>query len=83
VANVSRAIVRADLYSNWRCANRDSNPRDLVDDMLHVLQAVYSDIYATAEPKQSDYASLLLTPSTKVAIYDNNTRIDQWLLTLV
>lgn len=82
VANVSRSIVRADLYSNWRCANRDSNPRDLIDDMLHVLQAVYCDIYVTAEPKQLDYGSLLLTPNTKVAIYDGKKPIDQWLLSV-
>lgn len=60
VGRAARGLVRADLYYNWRCANRNSNPPDLMDDMLHVLQAIYSDVYATGESKQSDYAALLL-----------------------
>jgi hypothetical protein len=83
IANASKAVVRADLYSNWRCANRNSNPKDLLDDMLHVLQAVYSHIYVTEEAGQLDYAKLLLPPSVKVAIYNKTTPIDQWLLALV
>jgi hypothetical protein len=83
IANASKAVVRADLYSNWRCANRNSNPKDLLDDMLHVLQAVYSDIYVTEEAGQLDYAALLLPPSVKVAICDKTTPIDQCLLALV
>jgi hypothetical protein len=79
VARAARALVRADLYSNWRCANRNSNPFDLMDDMLHVLQATYSDVYVTAEKKQSDYASLLLDHRTRVAIYDGRTPVDLWL----
>jgi hypothetical protein len=49
-----------------------------MDDMLQVLQATYCSIYATAEPKQSEYASLLL-PGTCVEIYDRQTPIDRWL----
>jgi hypothetical protein len=82
VGNVARGIVRADLYYNWRCATRGSNRFDLMDDTLHVLQATYCDIYATAEAKQSEYASLLLT-DTRVEIYDRKTPIDRWLETLV
>jgi len=51
--------------------------------MLHVLQAIYSDFYVTGENKQTEYASLLLTPRTKVSIYDLKTPIDEWLLSLV
>jgi hypothetical protein len=82
-ANAARSLVRADLYSNWRAANRGSNPVDLIDDMLHILLAIYSDIYVTGEKKQTEYASLLLTPGTRVAIYDLKTPIDEWLLSLV
>jgi hypothetical protein len=60
-----------------------SNPADLVDDMLHVLQAIYSDFDVTGEGKLTEYASLLLSPRTKVAIYDLKTPIDQWLLILL
>jgi hypothetical protein len=47
-----------------------------------VLQATYCDIYATAEAKQSEYASLLLT-DTRVEIYDRKITIDRWLEALV
>jgi len=77
---VSKGIVRADLYYNWRCATRGSNSKDLVDDLYHVLNASYCDIYATAEPAQAGYAPLILTGPTLVAIYDGQLPIDQWLL---
>jgi hypothetical protein len=64
-----RAVIYADLYSNWRCANRDSNRKDLTDDILDVLQAIYCDIYATEEAGQQEYAEYLLTKETRVAIY--------------
>ena len=51
--------------------------------MLHVLQAIYSDFDVTGEGKLTEYASLLLSPRTKVAIYDLKTPIDQWLLILL
>jgi hypothetical protein len=82
-AHASRGVVRSDLYSNWRAATRGSNPADLLDDVLHVLQAVYCDIYVTGEAKQAEYGILILTPTTKVAIYDRSVPVDQWLLSLV
>ena len=79
---IAKAVVRADLYSNWRCAHRGSNPRDLIDDMYHVLNAAYCDVYATAEAGQKEYASLLLCQCTRPAIYDEKTPLRDWLLTL-
>jgi hypothetical protein len=76
---LSKALVRADLYYNWRCANRGSNPKDLFDDMYHVLNAIYCDVYATKEPGHAQYAGLLLSPSTKVAIYDRQTPVGEWI----
>jgi hypothetical protein len=76
---VARGLVRADLYYNWRCAHRNSNPKDLIDDMFHVLNSTYCDVYATKEDEQSKYASFLLTSRTKVAIYDGRTKVDRWL----
>jgi len=75
----STAMIRCDLYYNWRCANRGSVPRDLIDDVYHVLNAVYCDLYATAEANQGEYAHLLLSDNTRVAIYDRKTPIDEWL----
>lgn len=74
-----KALVRADLYYNWRCANRGSNPKDLFDDMYHVLGAIYCDCYVTKEPAQAEYAHLLLTRATRVRIYKAETPINTWL----
>jgi len=62
----ARGVVRSDLYYNWRCANRGPVPKDLIDDMYHVLNAVYCDVYATAERGQMEYAHMILTPLTKL-----------------
>lgn len=75
----ARAMVRAGSYYIWRCAYRDSVPSDLFDDMYHVLNSVYCDVYATEEAGQAGYAQLLLTASTRVAIYDGQCPIDEWL----
>lgn len=83
VSVASKGVVRADMYYNWRAANRGSNPKDLMDDMLHVLQAIYCHYYVTEEPKQSQYASLLLTPATRVAIYDHVDRVGTWFESLL
>ncbi len=79
---IAKGIVRADLYFNWRCANRGSNPKDLADDLYHVLNSSYCAVYATAEPGQAEYASLILGQWTQVAIYDDHTPVDRWLLGL-
>lgn len=76
---IARGLVSTNLYYNWRCANRDSIPADLFDDMYHVLNATYCDIYATKESRQAEYATLLLTSNTRVKIYDGKTPLDQWL----
>jgi hypothetical protein len=75
----SKASIRADLYYNWRCANRGSNSKDLYDDMYHVLEAAYCDAYVTKEPGQAKYAHLVLTKDTTVHIYSPEVPIDQWL----
>jgi len=79
VSVASKGVVRADLYYNWRSANRGSNPSDLMDDMLHVLQAISYGLYVTGEQKQTKYAHLLLTPATRVAVYDHVEPVGKWL----
>jgi len=76
-------VIRSDLYYNWRCAHRESVPKDLIDDMYHVLNSVYCDIYTTAEKGQAEYAHLLLTSNTKVAIYADASPVDRWIESLV
>jgi hypothetical protein len=81
-SRLSAALVRADLYYNWRCAHRGSNPKDLFDDMYHVLNAIYCDVYATKERRHGQYAELLLTTHTRVAIYDGHTPLNSWIVEL-
>jgi hypothetical protein len=84
LAHASRGTVHADLYSNWKCAKDGSNRLDLADDMLHVLQAIYCDLYVTEENNQLRYAPLLLASRTRIRVYrDRSVPIDQWLLSLV
>jgi hypothetical protein len=82
--DASKGLVRANLYSNWHCAKYGVNRLDLIPDMLHVLQAIYCDLYVTEDKKQAKFAGLLLTPRTPVGIYpDRSIPIDQWLLSLL
>jgi hypothetical protein len=78
----AKGLIRADLYFNWRCAHRGSNPKDLYDDMYHVMGAIYCDAYVTKEPAQAEYAHLLLTQATGVHIYAPEIPVDQWLESL-
>lgn len=78
-SRMARGLVRAGSYYMWRCAYRDSVPKDLFDDIYHVLNSVHCDVYATEEKGQMEYAKLLLTANTRVAIYPGQTPIDQWL----
>jgi hypothetical protein len=81
VGRVGKAIVRRTLYYNWRCAHRESVSKDVYFDTNHVLNANYADVYATKESKQMEYAGLLLTSSTRIAVYDGADGIEQWLIT--
>ncbi|HWZ43663.1 MAG TPA: hypothetical protein VNW97_09300 [Candidatus Saccharimonadales bacterium] len=80
IGRVAKAIVRRMLYYNWRCAHRESVSKDIYFDSNHILNASYADVYATKESKQAEYARLLLTPSTRIAIYDGVQGIEQWLV---
>jgi hypothetical protein len=79
---IAKGLVRADLYFNWRGAHMGSIKQDLQHDMHHVLSSSYCDVYATKEANQARYAHLLLTPATRVCIYENKIPIDDWLLAL-
>jgi hypothetical protein len=82
VGRVSKAVVRRMFYYNWRCAHRGSVSKDVYFDTNHILNSNYADVYATKEPKQTEYAGMLLTPATKIAIYDGSEGVEQWLTRL-
>lgn len=80
---ISLGLIRRNIYINWRCAHRGSVPRDLFADSTHIVNANYCDVYGTGERGQAEYASHLLTASTRVCVYDSTTApIDNWLHSL-
>lgn len=78
----ARGLIRADLYLHWRYAQYGALPKDLVDDVYHVLNASYCDMYATADADQK-YARLLLTSNTRVSIWLRDNPVDGWLESLL
>jgi hypothetical protein len=84
LAEASRASVRGDLYYNWHCAEHGGIRLDLLDDILHLLEAVYCDLYISEDKSQARYGPLILTPRTRVEIYrDRKSPIDKWILGLL
>ena len=78
---VSHAIVRSDLYLNWRYAQVQSISRDVPDDLYHIVNASYCDLYVTRDKEQGKYAPFVLG-KTAVAVYDGDTRLSEWLSAL-
>jgi hypothetical protein len=78
---LSHAVVRADLYGNWRAANSGSMPRDLLPNLDHIVTAWYFDVYATKEAAQGKYAHVVFG-QTAIAIYDGKVPISTWLESL-
>jgi hypothetical protein len=77
---LSHAVVRADLYANWRSRN-GAMPRDLLADLDHVVTASHCDVYASKETAQERYTSLILR-NTRTAIYYGNTPLEEWFKSL-
>jgi hypothetical protein len=75
---VSQALVRGDIYLDWRCFHERGIARDTSDDCFHIENAAYCDTYATAEVAQRKYAEKILT-KTSVRIYDRNIPLIEWL----
>lgn len=84
MAEAARASVRTDLYYNWHCAQYGDIRLDLTDDLLHLVQAVYCNLYVSEDKSQARYSPLILTPGTRIEIYpDRKIPIAQWILSLV
>ncbi|MGH9794224.1 MAG: hypothetical protein ACRD5G_05585 [Candidatus Acidiferrales bacterium] len=77
----ANAIVRADLYVNWRAARGGALARDVQDDCYHLVSAAYCDIFATKDTQQATYAREILA-QTRVAAYDGACHLVDWLESL-
>ncbi len=74
---VSRALTRADLYLNWRCARRGSLRSDLPDDTFHVISAAYSDVFVTTEADQACIAQYTLEEIHTVVCEPKESLLDR------
>jgi hypothetical protein len=83
IAPFTQSLIRATLYMNWRAANSGGLASDIPDDMYHMLNATYCDVYATGEAAQR-YAIDLLASKTSFRNYPRRAAvaIDNWLVSL-
>jgi len=75
---LSQALVRGDIYLDWRCFHERGIAKDTSDDCFHIENAAYCDAYATADAGQEKYANEILL-KTRVRIYDRTTPLMEWL----
>jgi len=77
----THALLRADLFSNWKGAQATTLKRDLPDDMHHMVNAAYCHVYATKEKRQVDYAHLIIG-KTRIELLEPDSSVTDWLLAL-
>jgi hypothetical protein len=75
---LSQALVRGDIYIDWRCFREMAVTRDTSDDCFHIENAAYCDAYATDDAAQQKYADEILL-TTRVRIYDRAIPLTEWL----
>lgn len=78
---VAHAFVRTDLFLNWRKERSGALRRDAADDVYHLVNASYCDIYGTSDSDQNEYAAIVL-PDVKFSYYDRETLLADWLSSL-
>ena len=76
---VSHAMVRSDLYLNWRYCRRGSLGKDMPDDNYHAVNASHCDFFVTTDLGFAGYASHVLT-HTKVELYAGGSPLANWLV---
>jgi len=75
---LSHALVRGDIYLDWRCFHQRGIGRDTSDDCFHIENASYCDAYVTDDAAQGQYADEILLKTT-VRIYDRKMPLTEWL----
>ena len=73
---VSQALVRTDLYWNWRFAQVRSIRSDLPDDTYHLVNAAYCGIFVTSDSALASGMSHLL-PTSRIIFCDPAEPIDR------
>jgi hypothetical protein len=79
---VAHAIVRSDIYQNWRAAGRESGAvrPSVPDDSYHVVNASYCDMFITEDQDgQADAASHALAGVRALVYRDRQIPFFNWL----
>ena len=86
---VAHAVVRSDIYQNWRAARSKLSPtaegvliaKCVPDDSYHVVNACYCDVFVTEDRDGQAIAAQYVAPGLKVLVYrDRNEPILDWLV---
>ena len=78
---LSHALIRGDLYLDWRCFRTGVLARDAADDCYHIENAAYCDFYATGEQSQESYANEMLS-MTEIRVHNDRVPVEEWLASL-
>ena len=76
---VAHALVRSDLYLNWRYVQRGSLRRDLPDDTYHAVNASYCRCFVTTEADQAEHAAYT-NPTASTRVYREGEPLLTWLI---
>ncbi len=79
---VAHAIVRSDIYQNWRAARKEFGAvrQSVPDDSYHVVNASYCDVFITEDRDgQADAASHALVDVTALVYRDRQVPLLNWL----
>jgi len=78
---VAHAIVRSDIYQNWRAARGETVRRCVPDDSYHVVNASYCDVFVTEDRDGQGDAAKCAIPGITVLICGNRAvPVAEWLL---
>jgi len=78
----AHAVVRSDLYLNWRYAQRGSLRRDLPDDTYHGVNACYCESFVTTEADQAEHVAYT-NPRMVTAVYTGAAPLGSWLTQVI
>jgi hypothetical protein len=79
---VAHALVRSDLYLNWRYVQRGSLRRDLPDDTYHAVNACYFGWFVTTEADQAEHAGYS-NPTMATLVYTGAVPFCSWLARVI
>jgi hypothetical protein len=78
--HVAHAIVRNDIYQNWRAARGKTVRPCVPDDSYHVVNAAYCEVFVTEDRDGQGDAAKYSIPGIRVLVYGNRAiPVADWL----